>query len=89
MPKPKNQDFSALKTTFLEYQQKAGQINYIACFGKTFLHDNTPEYQLAKSAAALIIQHGFGVIHGAYAGVMQAVSQGADAQIQKGIGNAY
>ncbi|HNS34408.1 MAG TPA: LOG family protein [bacterium] len=79
----KNNEFNDLKKSFLEYKKKAGNINYIACFGKTFLDKDSQEYKLAKDVSELIIKNGFGVIHGGYTGIMEASSLGADRAIKK------
>lgn len=76
-------EFHNLEKSFSDYKKKAGGISYVACFGKTFLDKQSKEYELAKNVAGLIIENNFGVIHGGYAGVMEASSYGADIAIEK------
>lgn len=76
-------EFNDLKKAFLNYKKKAGNISYVACFGKTFIDKNSREYELAENVAELIIDDGFGVIHGGYTGIMEASSYGADRAIKK------
>ena len=79
----RNNEFNHLKKSFLEYRKKAGNINYVACFGKTFLDKRSHEYGLAENAAELIIENGYGIIHGGYCGAMEALSYGATKAIIK------
>ncbi len=79
----KNNEFNDLEKSFLDYKKEAGDISYVACFGKTFLDKETQEYELAKNTAELIIENGYGIIHGGYVGTMEALSCGADIAIEK------
>lgn len=79
----KNNEFNDLKKYFRDYKKKAGNISYIACFGKTFLDKKSREYELADHVAEMVVKNGFGVIHGGYTGVMEASSNGADKAIKK------
>lgn len=78
-----NNEFNDLKKCFLDYKKKAGNISYIACFGKTFIDKKSQEYELAENVAETVVKNGFGVIHGGYTGVMEASSHGADKAIEK------
>lgn len=73
--------FDDLKKAFNKYRKLAGSPAYAACFGKTFLDPKSPEYKLAEKVSALLVEHGFGIIHGGYIGVMEAASKGADRAI--------
>jgi predicted Rossmann-fold nucleotide-binding protein len=75
--------FEDLKSTFEDYRTKAGSPSYIACFGKTFLEPENETYKLSQRVAEVIVQNGFGVLHGGYIGAMEAVSSGANTAIKK------
>lgn len=77
----KMNQFEDLKKAFARFKKLAGSPSYAACFGKTFLDQKSSEYKTADKVAQLLIEHGFGVIHGAYSGVMEASSRGADKAI--------
>lgn len=82
--------FEDLKETFLEYKTKAGNPSYVACFGKTFLDENSPDYEVAKKVGSILVDKGFGVLHGGYIGSMEAISTGANDAIRKDKGkNKY
>ncbi len=66
-----------------EFQTLAGNPLYISCNGKTFLDTTSPEFLFAKEIGELLIEQGFGIIHGGYTGIMQAVSEGADIAIDR------
>jgi len=76
-------DFKDLEKDFLNYKKEAGDVLYVSCFGKTFLDNETSEYKLAEKVSGVIIDNGFGVLHGGYSGVMEAVSKGAVNAIKK------
>ena len=75
--------FQNLKESFLCYKNNAGDISYVACFGKTFLDPQSQDYQNAKMISEFLVGKGLGVIHGGYSGIMEAASKGA----QKAIAN--
>lgn len=81
--------FEQIESAFVEFKKKAGNPYYVAIFGKTFLDENTQEYKLARKVAYKVIEIGFGVLHGAYAGVMKAVNEGAESAIRKLKKNEY
>lgn len=70
-------DYKSLVKAFNGFKKKAGDIKYVACFGKTFLSVDEPEYKVAQIVAKTIVSSGYGVIHGGYVGAMKAVSDGA------------
>lgn len=76
-------NYSELVKAFKGYQKKAGGIKYVACFGKTFLVEDSAEFKLIEIIAETVIDSGYGVIHGGYIGAMKAVSQGANRAIVK------
>lgn len=67
--------------TFAELKERAGNPHYVGCFGKTFIDRDSAEYKIAHDIGKMLVEAGFGVIHGGYTGVMEAVSKGADAVI--------
>lgn len=71
-----------IKNEFLAFKEKAGNPSYIACFGKTFVDENDQNYETSQKIGKLIIENGFGVLHGGYIGTMQAVSHGANESIK-------
>lgn len=75
--------FEDLTDSFKKYSADAGNPAYIACFGKTFLEPESEAYKLSERIAEVIVENGFGVLHGGYIGAMEAVSQGANAAISK------
>ena len=75
--------FDKLEAEFEAFKEKAGGISYVACFGKTFLEKESEEFKLAENVAELLVDSGFGVIHGGYCGVMEASSNGANRAIAK------
>ncbi len=70
-------EYKDLEKTFLRYKKNTGNVSYVSCFGKTFLDNDTKEYKLAEEASGIVVENGFGVLHGGYSGVMEAVSKGA------------
>jgi predicted Rossmann-fold nucleotide-binding protein len=76
-------NFEDLEKAFADYSNKAGSPAYIACFGKTFLEPDSEAYKLSEKVGAMIIENGFGVLHGGYIGSMEAVSNGANTAIHK------
>lgn len=74
-------DYKKLVKAFESFKKKAGDIKYVACFGKTFLSEDAAEYKLAGKIAEAVIGSGYGVIHGGYIGAMKAVSLGASRAI--------
>jgi len=75
--------FEDLEKTFANYGTKAGSPAYIVCFGKTFLEPASEAYKLSEKVGAMIIENGFGVLHGGYTGSMEAVSSGANTAVRK------
>ena len=75
--------FEDLEKAFADYSNKAGSPAYIACFGKTFLESDSEAYKLSEKVGAMIVENGFGVLHGGYIGSMEAVSNGANDAIGK------
>jgi predicted Rossmann-fold nucleotide-binding protein len=65
-------------STFADYKRQAGNPAYVCCFGKTFIERDSSEYAASQEIGRLLVEDGFGVIHGGYSGVMEAVSKGAD-----------
>lgn len=74
--------FEDSEKAFADYSNKAGSPAYIACFGKTFLEPDSEAYKLSEKVGAMIIENGFGVLHGGYIGSMEAVSSGANDAIR-------
>lgn len=74
--------YADLENAFHDYQEKAGGVKYVACFGKTFLSPESKEYKLAMDIANMVIKNNFGILHGGYLGVMEACSRGADRAIK-------
>lgn len=75
-------DVENIKNEFLLFKEKAGKPRYVACFGKTFVDEDNPNYDISKKIGKLIIENGFGILHGGYIGTMQAVSSGANESIK-------
>ena len=75
--------FEDLKSAFEKCRAQAGNPAYVACFGKTFLEPESEAYKLSEKVGAMIIENGFGVLHGGYIGTMQAVSEGANTAIRQ------
>ena len=67
-------NYEKIRESFNKYKQKAKVDKYIACFGKTFISKSSLEYRMSKKIGYLNIKQGFGVIHGGYSGVMEAIS---------------
>ena len=76
-------NYEKIRESFNKYKQKAKVDKYIACFGKTFISKSSLEYRMSKKIGYLNIKQGFGVIHGGYSGVMEAISFGADKAINE------
>lgn len=72
-----------IQKELLEIKEQAGNPKYISCFGKTFVEKDAPEYQTSKDIGEIIVDNGFGIMHGGYIGTMEAVSEGANISIQK------
>ncbi len=77
--------FDDLKKSFEEYRAKAGNPLYVACFGKTFLEPASELYKLSERVGKIVVESGFGILHGGYIGAMEAVSKGANAAIEKDV----
>jgi predicted Rossmann-fold nucleotide-binding protein len=75
-------ELEQIKKEFLEFKGKAGNPAYVACFGKTFVGEDNRNYGISQDIGKLIIENGFGVLHGGYIGTMQAVSSGANEAIK-------
>ncbi len=73
----------AIKKEFLLFKEKAHCLSYIACFGKTFVGEEEENYKTSQEIGRLVVNSGFGVIHGGYIGTMQAVSNGANEGIKQ------
>lgn len=59
-------------------QNKSGARKYFSIFGKSTVDNQSREYQFTEEVTKFLIEEGFGVIHGGYAGgIMQAVSDTA------------
>ncbi|EKE25899.1 MAG: hypothetical protein ACD_5C00008G0010 [uncultured bacterium] len=83
MLKKRNEvSFKDLKKSFRYHKKKAGDIKYVACFGKTFLEKEHDTYDISLNIGKCLIENGFGVLHGGYSGAMEAVSKGAEIAIQ-------
>lgn len=74
-------NFSDMEKSFLYHKKRAGNIRYVACFGKTFLSKDDAAYDISHSIGKCLIENGFGVLHGGYCGAMEAISNGADSAI--------
>lgn len=74
--------FKNLEDSFAEYKRLSGARGYVACFGKTFVAEDHPDFALAREVGAQIVANDFGVIHGGYIGIMKGVSLGADEAIK-------
>ncbi len=70
-----------LKASFEHYKEQGGSQLYAACFGKTFIDSESTAYREATAIGKLAIEKGFGVLHGGYSGLMDAVSTGASEAI--------
>ncbi len=81
-----NLSVEEIKNEFLTFKEKAGNPVYVACFGKTFINEDDSNYQISKEIGKLIVESGFGVIHGGYIGTMEAVSEGANESIKQDSG---
>lgn len=66
----------------VSFKEKAGNPPYVACFGKTFVDENDQNYLTSKEIGKIVVESGFGVLHGGYIGTMQAVSSGANEGIK-------
>ena len=56
----------------------------VSIIGKSAVDSNTQEFKMVHSLAKKLVESGFGVIHGGYAGgMMEAVSNGANEAIQE------
>lgn len=77
-----NLNLEEIKKEFLSFKEKAGNPAYVACFGKTFVDENDENYKISQNIGQLIVENGFGVLHGGYVGTMQAVSNGANISIK-------
>lgn len=75
-------NLAEVKNEFLSFKEKAGNPSYIACFGKTFVNEDDPNYTASQEVGKLVVENGFGVTHGGYTGTMQAVSSGANEGIK-------
>lgn len=73
----------AIKKEFLLFKEKAHCLSYIACFGKTFVGEEEENYKISQDIGELVINNGYGVLHGGYIGTMQAVSEGANKGISQ------
>ena len=82
--------FKNLEDSFAEYKRLSGACGYVACFGKTFISEDHPDFSFAQEVSKQVIASGFGVIHGGYLGIMKGVSIGADTAIKNdGSKNTY
>lgn len=70
-----------IEKELLAIKEKAGNPAYVACFGKTFVDEGSPNYEISERIGKLIVENGFGILHGGYIGTMQAVSNGANESI--------
>ena len=77
--------FKNLEDSFAEYKQLSGARGYVACFGKTFIAEDHPDFSLAQEVSKQVIASGFGVIHGGYLGIMEGISIGADTAIENDV----
>jgi predicted Rossmann-fold nucleotide-binding protein len=75
--------FRDMENVFRNYKKRAGNIPYVSCFGPTFIDPCDPVCKMAEKFGEYLIESGFGVVHGGYCGVMEAVSKGADRAINK------
>jgi predicted Rossmann-fold nucleotide-binding protein len=73
-----NSNLEQVIKEFVAFKEKAGNPDYVACFGKTFVEEGDENYIASKEIGKLVIESGFGVLHGGYIGTMQAVSRGAN-----------
>ncbi len=73
-----NSNLEQVIKEFVAFKEKAGNPDYVACFGKTFVEEVDENYITSKEIGKLVIESGFGVLHGGYIGTMQAVSSGAN-----------
>jgi hypothetical protein len=59
-----------------DIQNKGGAKKYFSIFGKSTVANQSREYQFTEEVTKSLIENGFGVIHGGYAGgIMQAKQQ--------------
>ena len=74
--------FTEIEKEFSTIKERAGNPPYVACFGKTFVEETDPNYHTSREIGKMLVELGFGVLHGGYTGTMQAVSSGANEAIK-------
>lgn len=72
--------YQEIEQQFLVWQQEAGSVPFAACFGRTSA--DRASARCAEEIGSLLIAQGYGVLHGGYTGMMQAVSEGANRMIR-------
>lgn len=70
--------------TINKLKQLSGATKFASVLGKSTIDSNREEYILIEKATEVLLQHGYGIIHGGYAGgAMQATSEAANRYIKK------
>lgn len=65
-------------------KQKSGAIGFVSILGKSTLASESPEFLFTAAATQYVMEQGYGIIHGGYAGgAMSAASDAAQAYIKK------
>ncbi|MEM8965102.1 MAG: TIGR00730 family Rossman fold protein [Bacteroidota bacterium] len=76
-----------IMSEFVEGFEKLSKIGpCVTIFGSARTQDNHPYYKMAEEIAALIVQHGYGVITGGGPGIMEAGNKGAKKEGGKSVG---
>lgn len=76
----KRVEYSEIEAQFLAWQRAAGSVPFAACFGRTSADRESA--RMAEEIGSLLIAQGYGILHGGYTGLMQAVSEGANRMIR-------
>lgn len=72
--------YAEIEAQFLTWQRAAGSVPFASCFGKTMA--DRESMRVAEEIGSLLLAQGYGVLHGGYTGMMQAVSEGANRLIR-------
>jgi predicted Rossmann-fold nucleotide-binding protein len=67
-----------------ELKQLSGATKFASVLGKSTIDPNREEYVMIEKCTEILLKHGYGIIHGGYAGgAMQATSNATNRYIQK------
>jgi hypothetical protein len=70
--------------TISELKEKSGAVAFASVLGKSTIDKNSLEYQTIEKAVEILLNNGYGIIHGGYAGgAMAAASDTANRVIQE------